>query len=110
MLSLGNCGLREFPTAIAGLTKLQWADLAHNQQMGASLAAAPPTLLTRLTRLATLQIRRSGFFQEVGAAVERVIPGLLRVTKAVLSACFVVVLLPALQHVLLATCEENSLE
>lgn len=33
--------------------------------MGASLMAQPATLLTRLTNLATLQIRRSGHFQEV---------------------------------------------
>lgn len=33
--------------------------------MGASLMAQPATLLTRLTNLATLQIRRSGHFQSV---------------------------------------------
>lgn len=32
---------------------------------GESLAAQPATLLTRLTRLATLQVRRSGNWREV---------------------------------------------
>lgn len=32
-LSLGNCGLRTFPAAIAGLAKLMWCDLGHNYGM-----------------------------------------------------------------------------
>lgn len=59
-LSLADCRLGSLPVeALPRMAALVYLDLAHNPELGAPLAAAPPTMLMPLTSLGSIVLRGS---------------------------------------------------